>query len=106
MLLNSSSFGVYSPLNASKLDGPTLGTRFQTMKYSRVKFRRVGNGTVIAFENCGCEAEVNTFRPCRMHQGDAHQAARLKAEARFHGIQKCCQQLQGCKLASRVDIPH
>jgi len=51
------------------------------MKYSRVTVRTDRDGTIIAFENCGCEAEASTFRPCRMHQGDAHQAARHKAEA-------------------------
>jgi hypothetical protein len=51
------------------------------MKHSRVTFR-TDDGTVIAFAHCGCEAEANTFRPCLMHQRDAHQAARLKAEAR------------------------
>lgn len=81
MLLKSLSSAVHSPLNACKLDGPTVATRFQTMKYSRVTFRTDRDGTIIAFENCGCEAEAHTFRPCRMHQGDAHQAARLKAEA-------------------------
>jgi len=57
------------------------------MKYSCVKFRKDCDGTIVAFENCGCEAQVNTFRPCHMHQGDAQQAARLKAEARYHSIQ-------------------
>jgi hypothetical protein len=69
--LNSLSFAVRSPLNASKLDGPIVGAHFQTMKYSRVKFRTDRDGTIIAFENCGCEAEANTFRPCPMHQEDA-----------------------------------
>jgi hypothetical protein len=57
------------------------------MKYSRVNFRRNREGRIIAFENCGCEADVNTFRPCRMHEGSAGQGARLKAEARYHCIQ-------------------
>jgi hypothetical protein len=57
------------------------------MKYSCVKFRKDRDGTIVAFENCGCEAQVNTFRPCHVHRGDAHQAARLKAEARYHSIQ-------------------
>jgi hypothetical protein len=95
MLLNSSFLGVRSPRNASKLDGPTVGTRFPAMQYSRVKFRKERDGTVVAFENCGCEAEANAFRPCRMHHGDAPQAARLRAEARYHSIQKYCLQLQG-----------
>ena len=82
MLLKSLSSAVRSPLNTSSLDGPTVGTRFQTTKYSRVKFRTGRDGNIIAFENCGCEAEASTFRLCRMHQGDAHQAVRLIAEAR------------------------
>jgi len=57
------------------------------MQYSRVKFRKDGEGAIIAFENCGCEAQVNTFRPCHVHRGDALQAARLRAEARYHSIQ-------------------
>ena len=87
MLLNSLYFRVRPPLRAAKLGGATLGTWIQTTKYSHVNFRKDHHGTVIAFENCGCEAEVNTFRPCRMHQEDTHQAARLIAEARYHGIQ-------------------
>jgi hypothetical protein len=90
MLLNSSFLGGLSPLNASELDGSA--TWFQTMKYRRVKFRKEYDGTFVAFEKCGCEADANTSRPCRMHQGDAGQAARLKAEARYHSIQNCCQQ--------------
>jgi hypothetical protein len=81
LLLKSLSSAVHSPLNACKLDGPIVETRFQTMKYSRVKFRTDRDGSIIVFENCGCEVEARTFRPCRMHQGDAHQAARPKAEA-------------------------
>jgi hypothetical protein len=57
------------------------------MKYTCVKFRKDRDGTIVAFENCGCEAQVNTFRPCHTHRGDGHQAARLKAEARYHSIQ-------------------
>jgi len=106
MLLNFSFLGVRSPLNASKVVGPTVGTRFPAMQYSRVRFRKDRDGTVIAFENCGCEAEANAFRPCRMHQGDAPQAARLIAEARYHSVQKCCQQLQGSKLAGGGDFSH
>jgi len=87
VLLNSLYFRVRPPLRAAKLGGATLGTWIQTTKYSHVNFRKDHHGTVIAFENCGCEAEVNTFRPCRMHQEDTHQAARLIAEARYHGIQ-------------------
>jgi hypothetical protein len=89
MLLNFSFLGVRSPLNASNVNGPTVGTCFPAMQYSRVKFRKDRDGTVIAFEKCGCEAEGNAFRPCRMHHGDAPQAARLLAEARYHSIQKC-----------------
>lgn len=106
MLLNSSFLSVRSPRIASKVVGPTVGTRFPAMQYSRVQFRKDRDGTVIAFENCGCEAAVNAFRPCRMHHGDAHQAARLIAEARYHSIQKCCQQLHGPKLAGAGDISH
>jgi hypothetical protein len=87
LLLKSSFFGLRSPLNASKLDGPIVGTRVQTVKYSRVRFRKDRDGTVIAFENCGCESNANTFRPCCMHQQDTQQASRLKAEALFHSIQ-------------------
>src|SRR5215475_4998442 len=87
LLLNSSSSGVHSPSNASKVGGATFGARVPRMKYSPVKFRKERDGTIIAFENCGCEAGVSTFRPCRIHQGDVHQAARLRAEARYHGIQ-------------------
>src|ERR1700758_3961866 len=47
----------------------------QTMKYSRVRFRKDPDGNVIAFEKCGCEAGANTFRPCREHQGDQQQEA-------------------------------
>lgn len=97
LLLNSSFFAVHSPLNARKIDGPAVGTRFPTMKYSRVKFRKDRDGTIVAFENCGCEAAVNAFRPCRMHQEDADQAARLKAEARYHTIQR---------WVSRADVSH
>jgi hypothetical protein len=89
VLLNSSFFDVPSPVSTRQIDGPTVRVRFRTMKYSRVMFRKERDGTVIAFEKCGCEAEADTFRPCRMHQGNAHQAARLKAEARYHSIQKC-----------------
>jgi hypothetical protein len=106
MLLNSSFLGVRSPRNASKVDGPPVGTRVPAMRYSRVQFRKDRDGAVIAFEQCGCEAEVNAFRPCRMHHGDATQGARLIAEARYHSIQKCCQQLQSSKLASAGDISH
>ena len=59
-----------------------------SMKYSRVKFRKDPDANVIAFEKCGCEATVNAFRPCWKHQGDTHQAARLKAEALYHSVQK------------------
>jgi len=69
-------------------------------------FRKDPNGTVIAFEKCGCEADTDTIRPCRIHQEDAHQAVRLKAEARYHSIQKCGQLLPNSKLASRVDMQH
>jgi len=58
------------------------------MKQSRVRFRRDRDGNVIAFEKCGCEADANTFRPCYMHKEDKQQAARLKAEAQYHSIQK------------------
>src|SRR5260370_40027730 len=102
MLLNSSSLGVRSQLNASKVEGPTVGARFPAMQYSRVKFRKDRDGTVIAFEKCGCEAEANAFRPCRMHHGDTHQATRLRAEARYRSIQKCCQQLQGSRGKMRT----
>ena len=60
----------------------------QTMDYSRVRFRKGCDGNVIAFEKCGCEADANTFRPCNLHEGDRQQAARLKAEAQYHIIQK------------------
>ncbi|PYX71201.1 MAG: hypothetical protein DMG78_16180 [Acidobacteria bacterium] len=106
MLLNFSLLGVRSPLIASKVDGPTVATRFPAMQYSRVQFRKDRDGTVIAFEKCGCEAAANAFRPCRIHHGDAPQGARLIAEARYHSIQKCCQQLRGSKLASAGDISH
>jgi hypothetical protein len=97
LLLNSSFFGVYSSLNVRKIDGPAVGARFRTIKHSRVKFRKDRDGTIVAFENCGCEAAVNAFRACCLHQGDAHQAARLKAEARYHTIQQ---------WVSRADISH
>jgi hypothetical protein len=103
VLLNSSSFGIHSPLYASKLNG-SAGTGLQTTKYSRVQFRKGPDGTIVAFENCGCEAEANTFRPCRMHRGNAHQAARLKAEARYHSIQKCCQQPQGSTTQEQAHL--
>lgn len=99
-MLLKSSFGIHSPLNASNVEVPTVGTRFRTMKYSRVKFRKDRDGTVVAFESCGCEADTNTFRPCRMHQEDPRQAATLKAEARYRIIQKCCQ------LAGHRDNSH
>ena len=60
------------------------------MKYSRVKFRNDHDGNVTAFEKCGCEADANTFRPCQMHRilnEEKQQAARLKAEAKYHSIQ-------------------
>lgn len=60
----------------------------QIMKHSRVRFRKDRDGNVIAFEKCGCEADANTFRPCCMHKTDEQQAARLKAEAQYHSIQK------------------
>jgi hypothetical protein len=60
----------------------------QTMKYSRVRFRKDPDGNVIAFEKCGCEAGANTFRPCREHQGDEQQEARLQAEALYHSVQQ------------------
>jgi hypothetical protein len=60
---------------------------FNTMKYSRVKFRKDRDGNVVAFEYCGCQADANTFGPCPMHKGDKRQAARLKAEAHYHSIQ-------------------
>jgi hypothetical protein len=60
----------------------------QTMEYSRVRFRKDRDGNVIAFEKCGCEADANTFRPCYLHKADKQQAARLKAEALYHSIQK------------------
>ena len=73
------------------------------MKNRRVKFRTDRDGTIIAFENCGCEAEANTFRPCRIHQGDAHRAARLKAESLYHSIQnrfrQRCSKWMVCGLA-------
>jgi len=58
----------------------------QTMDYSRVRFRKDRDGNVIAFEKCG--ADANTFRPCYLHKDDKQQAARLKAEAQYHSIQK------------------
>ena len=67
------------------VQGPTRGACLQTVRY-RVQFRKDRDGTVVAFENCGCEADANTFRPCRMHQGNVHQATRLEAEARYHSI--------------------
>ena len=97
LLLNSSFFGVHSPLSPREIDSPAVGARFRTIKHSRVKFRKDRDGTIVAFENCGCEAAVNAFRPCRLHQGDADQAVRLKAEARYHTIQK---------WVSRADISH
>jgi hypothetical protein len=60
----------------------------QTMEHSHVRFRKDREGNVIAFEKCGCEAEANTFRPCYKHREDKRQAARLKAEAQYHSIQK------------------
>jgi hypothetical protein len=59
-----------------------------TMKFSRVRFRKDRDGTVIAFENCGCEADAMTFRPCHIHAEDREQGARLKAEAHYRVIQK------------------
>jgi hypothetical protein len=59
-----------------------------TMKYNPVKFRMDRNGNDIAFEDCGCEADAKTFRPCRKHCGNEQQAVRLEAEARYHSIQK------------------
>ena len=97
LLLNSSFSGSHSALDARRIDGPAIATRFRTIKHSRVKFRKDRDGTIVAFENCGCEAAVNAFRPCRMHHGDADQAARLKAEARYHTIQR---------WVSRAEIPH
>ena len=58
------------------------------MKYDLVKFRKDRDGNDIAFEECGCEADTKTFRPCRKHYGNEQQAARLEAEARYHSIQK------------------
>jgi hypothetical protein len=58
------------------------------MDYSRVRFRKDRDGNVIAFEKCGCEADANTYRPCYKHKDDKRQAARLKAEAQYHSIQK------------------
>ena len=87
MLLNS-SFGVQSPFNPSKLDDPTAGAHLQSVRYSRVKFRKERDGRIIAFENCGCAADANRFQSCPMHLSDTHQGARLMAEARYHSIQK------------------
>jgi hypothetical protein len=60
----------------------------QAIDYSRVRFRKDRDGNVIAFEKCGCEADANTFRPCYLHKEDKKQAARLKADAQYHSIQK------------------
>jgi len=60
------------------------------MKYTRVRFRKDRDGNVFAFEKCGCEADANTFRPCRKHQRDKQQEAKLQAEALYH----CVQQLR------------
>jgi hypothetical protein len=60
----------------------------QTMEYSRVRFRKDRDGNVIAFEECGCEAEAETFRPCWKHRGDKQQEARLQAEALYHRVQQ------------------
>lgn len=105
MLLNSACFGHSQP-NTSRLDGANVGARFAGAQYIRVRFRRERDGTVVAYEKCGCEADAASFRPCGMHREDAHQAARLRAEARYHGIQKCCQQGHESELALRVDIEH
>jgi hypothetical protein len=106
MLLNSSSLVVQSSFNTSKLDDPAIGARFQRARYSRVRFRKELDGTVIAFENCGCEADANTLRSCRMHHGDEHQAARLKAEARYHCIQKCGLQDRSSEIAGRREFAY
>jgi len=65
-----------------------LNLAHQTMDYSCVRFRKDRDGNVIAFEKCGCEADANRFRPCHKHKNDKQQAARLKAEAQYHSIQK------------------
>ena len=52
----------------------------QTMKYNPVKFRMAREGNVIAFEDCGCEADAKTFRPCRKHYGNERRDLRLKLD--------------------------
>jgi len=105
MLLHSSSSGAQTQFSDSELDGRTVEKSLQSTKYSRVKFRKDRDGTIVAFEKCGCEAEANAFRSCRMHQGDLQQEARLRAEARYHIIQKWCLRSQH-DLAKLVDVAH